>query len=321
MTRSQTAGIGFAFLCLAILGAMPLLSNSRPANSTGLNFAIWLTAWQLVASVPLFLAELGGRKSNGPVRMSRAPFSKIRMSMIALATGAMFGLSTYMYVVAADKAGPVSLAVALQAYPVLAMIWEALFLGKRRSRLEIGLTAIMIAALVYLATGGTFQISEISWWSVFALGIPLLWSIAHILLKQLLDVTPITPNQVTISRLVISGICLLLLQAALGQSLTLFSVLDDFGFQKAAAVMGVAYYLELVFWFHAIRHIDVSVASSVTVPAPAVTMLIAVGMGEHIQTYQIAAMIVIALSLYGQLIAGKQVGLTPSRRKRLPDQP
>ena len=34
---------------------------------------------------------------------------------MAVATGMMFGLSTYMYVVAAEKAGPVSMAIVLQA--------------------------------------------------------------------------------------------------------------------------------------------------------------------------------------------------------------
>ena len=40
--------------------------------------------------------------------------------MITLLTGAMFGLSTYMFVVAAEKAGPVSMVIALQAYPLFA---------------------------------------------------------------------------------------------------------------------------------------------------------------------------------------------------------
>ena len=37
----------------------------------------------------------------------------------------MFGLATYMYVVAAEKAGPVSMAIVLQAYPFMTMLAEA----------------------------------------------------------------------------------------------------------------------------------------------------------------------------------------------------
>jgi drug/metabolite transporter (DMT)-like permease len=305
MTRSPRIGIALAFLCLGILGAMPILSNARPAEFDGLTFAIWLTVWQLLAALPLFVLELPGQRRRIGAQGVRA---KPRNGTIAisLATGAMFGLATYMYVVAAEKAGAVSMVIALQAYPLFAILWEALFLGKRKSKTELGFTALMIAALIYLTTAGTFRISGISWWSAFALGIPLLWSIAHILLREVLVTTAVTPSQVTVSRLVVSGACLLLLHAAFGAPGALDAALADFAFQKAAFVMGVAYYLELILWFYAMRHIDVSVGSSVTVPAPAVTMLISIiVLGEAVQIYQIVAMCVIALGMYGLLFAGR----------------
>jgi drug/metabolite transporter (DMT)-like permease len=71
--------------------------------------------------------------------------------------------------------------------------------------------------------------------------------------------------------------------------------------------MGLAYYLELVLWFYAMQHIDVSVASSVTVPSPAVTMLLAIFfLGEAVERYQVLAMIVIAAAMYGMLLTGKR---------------
>jgi drug/metabolite transporter (DMT)-like permease len=308
MTRSPRIGIALAFVCLGILGAMPILSNARPAGFDGLTFAIWLTVWQLIAALPLFLLELPGQRRRAAAERGQGK-PRIRTIAIGLATGAMFGLATYMYVVAAEKAGAISMIIALQAYPLFAILWEALFFGKRKSKAELGFTALMIAALVYLTTGGTFLVSGISWWSAFALGIPLLWSVAHILLRQVLVKTNVTPNQVTVSRLVVSGACLLLLHAAFGQPGALAAGLSDFSFQQAAFVMGVAYYLELILWFYAMRHIDVSVGSSVTVPAPAVTMLIStIVLGEAVETYQIVAMCVIALGMYGLLFAGRRAG-------------
>ena len=306
MIRSPRIGIALALLCLGILGAMPILSNARPAGFDGLTFAIWLTVWQLIAALPLFLVEHSVRRQRKSVDSARqAP--QVRTIAIGLATGAMFGLATYMYVVAAEKAGPVSMIVALQAYPLFAILWERMFLGKRKSRAEFGFTLLMIAGLLYLTTEGTFRISGLSWWSAFALGIPLLWSIAHLLLRQVLVTTDVTPNQVTVSRLVVSGACLLLLHAGFGEPGALAAGLADLAFQRAAIAMGVAYYLELILWFYAMRHIDVSVGSSVTVPAPAVTMLISViVLGEVVQTYQIVAMSVIALGMYGLLFAGRR---------------
>lgn len=321
MSPSPPLGIALAFLCLGILGAMPILSNARPAGYDGLTFAIWLTFWQLLSALPLFLGEAARNRRTPRARGAWAGL-RGRTLAIALATGAMFGLSTYMYVVAAEKAGAVSAAVALQAYPLFAILWEALFLGKRKTWAELGFTALMIGALVYLITNGTFRISGISWWSVYALGIPLLWSVAHILLKRVLDTTPITPNQVTVSRLIISGVTLLLLQAVFGTPGDLLRGLADPDFQRAAFVMGFAYYLELIIWFYAIRHIEVSVASSVTVPAPAVTMLIAVTLlGQEVARYQVLAMMVIGVAMYGLLFAGKLARASLRTRAAVQDRP
>jgi drug/metabolite transporter (DMT)-like permease len=305
MARSPRTGILLAFCCLGILGAMPILSNARPAGSDGLSFAIWLTWWQLVAALPLFCLEHARRRQIAPPAMGEP--RRLRTGLIAVATGAMFGLSTYMYVVAAEKAGAVSMIIALQAYPLFAILWEALFLGKRKTPAELGCTAVILVAIIYLTTEGTMRVSAISWWSAFALGIPLLWSVAHILLRQILITMPITPNQVTVSRLVISGAFLLFLHIAIGESGALGAALGDMAFQKAAFVMGVAYYLELILWFYAMRHIDVSLGSSLTVPAPAVTMLISIlVLGQDVQLYQVLAMCVIALGIYGLLLAGKR---------------
>jgi len=301
MSRSPRVGAALALLCLLLLGALPILASAKPGGVDGLTFAIWLTLWQLACALPLLLLERRRRR----VAMAGRGRPRGRTLAIALLTGAMFGLSTYMYVVAAERAGPVSLAIALQAYPLFAILLEWLLFGKRKTRAELALTALLILALAYLTTGGTFRVSQVSWWSAFALGIPLLWSIAHILLKRLLDTTPITPNQVTVSRLAISGACLLLLQLALGQSGQLGATLLDGELQRAAALMGLAYYCELILWFHAMRHIEVSVASSLTVPAPAVTLLLAVlFLGAPVETYQVVAMSVIALGLYGLVYAG-----------------
>lgn len=46
-------------------------------------------------------------------------------------------------------------------------------------------------------------------WFLVALGVPFLWSIAHVIIKEELGQTPVTPVQVTFFRVVISTIFLL----------------------------------------------------------------------------------------------------------------
>lgn len=53
------------------------------------------------------------------------------------------------------------------------------------------------------------------------------------------------------------------------------------------------------------RHIDVSLASSITVPWPALTMVLAViFLGDRIETYQLGAFIITAIVIYGLIAAG-----------------
>lgn len=306
MTANRSLGIGFAFVCLLILGVMPILAAGRPAGFDGLTFTLWLTFWQLVCAVPLFIREsMAGQRA--PKLGAMPPQRRTRTILIALLTSVIFSVSTWMYVVAAEKAGPVSMAIALQSYPLFAILLEAVFLGKRKRPVELALTGVILVALVYLTTNGTFLLSDVSWWSVYALGIPALWAIAHMLLRDVLTTTAVTPNQITVSRLIISGVLLLLVYFVFGESGGLAAGLLDPAFQLSALLLGVAYYAELIFWFHAMRHIDVSVASSIIVPAPALTMVIAVALGSAaIQPHQIVALAVIAAALYGLLLAGRQ---------------
>lgn len=313
--RPET-GVALAFVCLAILGVMPVISNSRPAEFDALSFAFFLSAWQLLFSLPLVLHELRpgdrgagdrGAGDRGIFTADLPPRRQRRTLAIILATGAIFGLSTYVYVLAVEKAGTVSAAIAIQAYPLFAILWETLFLKRRKTLLELFFTLLLLVALCYLATGGTWRVEGFSVWFLFALAVPFLWSVAHVVIKEVLDRTPITPAQVTFFRVLVSTV-------VLGVALTLVGgaegLLADAGrrdFQVFALIMGLVYYLELLFWFHAVRFIDVSMASSITVPWPALTMVLAVlFLGEAVEVYHLVALAAVAASLYGLLYAARK---------------
>ncbi len=288
-------GAFFAFLCLALLGVMPIIAVSRPSGSDGLVFALGLTLWQLIFAMPLTLIE--ARRGAVPgLRLSPG------LAGISLLTGALFGLSTFLYVAVADGAGPVTMAITLQAYPFIAMGLEALFEGRRRSLVELGLALLMALALVGLITGGSFRREAMSPWAVAGLSVPLIWAVAHMMLRRVLQRLPVTPNQVTVSRLAISGAVLLFGTLLAGRGQALFAALTEPAFHRIAALMGLAYYLELIFWFHAMRHIEVSLGSTITVPAPALTMLIGVALlGLPVATYQIVALAVVCAALFALL--------------------
>lgn len=303
MFRSRTAtGISLSLICLLILGTMPIISNSRPEDFDALSFAFLLSFWQLIFATPLFFGELR-YKNKGIFSQSFAPKMKRRVILVILGTGGLFGLSTYFYVFGIEKAGAVSAAIAMQAYPLFAILWETLFLKRRKNALEMALTLVLLGSLYYLGTGGTGMIDGFSPWFLLALGVPFLWSVAHVIIREELGRSPITPAQITFFRVIIStiflGIVLLISQPTAFQ--TIFSRTD---FQVFAIVMGLVYYIELIIWFYAMRNIDVSLASSITTPWPALTMVLAViFLGEPVAPYQIIAFIAIIACVYGLMIA------------------
>ncbi len=295
-------GIALSLISLTLLGIMPIISNLRPSDIGALSFAFALSVWQVVFAAPVFGLELrSGTKGIFGLDLSRR--QRARMILVALFTGALFGLSTYLYVLGVEKAGAANAAIAMQAYPLFAILWESLFLKRRKTIFELTLTAVLIGSLYYLGTAGTFRMSGVSTWFLVSLGVPLLWSIAHVIIKEELSNTPITPAQVTFFRVAISTIFLLFVLALAvpsGVSVGFAAI-----FQAMSAIMGLVYFLELIVWFYAVRYIDVSLASSITTPWPALTMMLAVPfLGDSVKTYQIFALLIIVVCIYALTLAG-----------------
>lgn len=295
-------GIALSVVSLTLLGVMPIISNLRPSEIGALSFAFALSVWQVVFAAPVFGFELrSGTKGIFGLDLTRR--ERGRMILVALFTGALFGLSTYLYVLGVEKAGAANAAIAIQAYPLFAILWESLFLKRRKTPFELALTAVLIGSLYYLGTGGTFLMSGLSPWFLASLGVPLLWSIAHVIIKEELSKTPITPAQVTFFRVAISTLFLLVILAVAVPSGIAVGISAIF--QTMSVVMGLVYFLELIVWFYAVRHIDVSLASSITTPWPALTMVLAVPfLGDTVEPYQIIALTVVVACIYGLTIAG-----------------
>ncbi len=302
---NKKTGVLLAFSSLFLLGMLPVISNGRPAGLNALNFAFYLSLWQLVCSLPLLFREYwnntyGIFTNQLPVRIRN------RTLLVILLTGFIFGLSTYVYVLSVEKAGTVSAIIAIQAYPLFAILWETIFFNKRKSKAELTFTFLLIAALYYLGTQGSWQIEGISVWFVLALAVPFLWSVAHVIIKNTLDTTPVTPAQVTFFRVFISAIFLFIVAISVNGIDTLIQGMTAFNFQISAFSMGFVYYLELISWFYAVKHVDVSLASSITTPTPLLTMILAVVfLQETIQGFQVISLVVVILSLYGILYLAK----------------
>ncbi|MHA1989659.1 MAG: DMT family transporter [Candidatus Hodarchaeales archaeon] len=299
-------GIILSFFSLFLLGVLPIISNSRPQELDALNYTLYLSLWQLICSIPLVTFELNS-SSKGLFSKTVPTDLKKKVLRIMFVTGLIFLVATFLYVLSFEKAGTINAAIAMQAYPLFSILWETIFLNKKKNKQELGFTLILIIGIVYLGTNGTWQLENLSIWFILALSVPLLWSIAHVTIKNTLDNSPITPGQVTFIRVLIASVFLFFIAVFTNGSESVVEGLFTFSFQIFAFLMGLVFYLELVNWFYAVKHVDVSVASSITTPTPVVTMVLAILLlGESIEVYQLITMVVVFISLYGLLYYGKE---------------
>jgi drug/metabolite transporter (DMT)-like permease len=299
-------GIVLSFISLVLLGIMPVISNSRPMEISALSFALYLSFWQLVFALPVFLIEY--KFSNRGILEVKLPNGlKKKTILIILPTGSLFGISTFLYVLSMEKAGVVSASIAIQAYPLFTILWETIFLNKKKNKAELLFTFLLIVGLYYLGTNGTWQMEGLSNWFFFALSVPLIWSVAHVIIKDILDKTPISPAQVTFFRVLISTIVIFAISASTNGTGQTLNLIWNSKFQMYAMAMGFVYYLELINWFYAVRHIDVSVASSITTPWPVVTVFLAIiFLHEPVKNFQIATLVIVCISVSGILWAGEK---------------
>jgi len=299
-------GIALSFISLLLLAILPIITNSRPEDLNALSYSFYLSFWELVCSLPLFFIELR-RKELGIFQKNINLNVKKKTYTVMGITGVIFSISTFVYVLAFETAGTISAAIAIQIYPLFSILWEFILYKKKKSWKELIFTIIIVIGLYYLGTAGTWLISGFSPWFGLALIVPFLWAIAHVIIKNTLDSSPITPNQVTFFRVCISSVVLFVISSTV---FGIESVVVGFGnmeYLLFGFIMGAVYYLELVNWFYAVKHVDVSLASTITTPTPAVTMILAVIiLGDQIYPFQVITMIIVFISLYGLLWVGKK---------------
>lgn len=301
----RLTGIKFSFVSLLLLGIMPIISNSRPQDLDAINFAFYLSLWELISSLPLLFLEMRSTKQGIFDRKLSREIRNKTLIIITI-TGIIFSLTTYLYVLSFEKAGTVSAAIALQAYPLFSILLETIFLKRRKTIGEFVFTLILITGIYYLGTEGSWAVNDFSSWFALALAVPLLWAIAHVTIKETISNSPITPLQITFLRVLISSIVLYFISGKINGFDLIHQGLFNKEFQILAFFMGLVYYIELVNWFYALKHIDVSVASSITTLTPVITMILAIFiLHESVKIYQIIAMIVVFISLYGILYFGK----------------
>lgn len=316
---SSSRGLIFALVVLIGNGIHPIINNLRPEEFSSTIFVLQMSMWEFLCAFIVLLFQK--RKSKKKKLISAVNknsgqicYSKKYLVFRMLIIGLIFAIATYGYVEGLKLAGSISGSIALKISPIYAIIIGSLFLSEKINIKQILITFFMLFGIYYLGTNGTFQMDQFSIGFTILLIVPFLWTIAHALTKPLLENNILVPNQVIFIRTGIISLSFLIINLiVIGWNELLLSFINP-SFLLFSFLMGFTYFFMHFSWYSSISSIDLSYASALVTPSPAITTLFAFLLKmEDFQYYQLIGMIWAFIGLYALILINKK---SPEKKEK-----
>nr|MDO8115401.1 DMT family transporter [Candidatus Sigynarchaeota archaeon] len=295
-------GLAFAIFVLLGNGFQPIINNARPGDLEDLLFTFMTIVIELTTILPVaFLEQKIARKPIRQIIGTRAAWKCHWLWFVAI--GIIFAFSTYFIVIGLSSTDSITGAVSLRTMPISAVVIGYFFLKEKITRYHIACIAVMCAAIFFVATKGTWQAGVISPGIVLLLIAPVLWSIGHALSKRMLMDHDVTASQMIVIRTTISGSILGIFYMIGTGGSSAWQIAEPTHF-LFMFLMGANYTMLHYCWYRAIMHLDLNIATAISIPSPLITALLAAAfLGESLQWYHVVGIIVAFVALYGLLLA------------------
>ncbi|WP_048148925.1 DMT family transporter [Palaeococcus ferrophilus] len=268
-SKGETFGTVFAFAGLFIYGIEPVVIKTNPSNP--LSFAAFSA---LVASLLLWPPLLKRRS-----RSQWTPRDVGKAFLVGL-SGTALAYLAYSY--GARMSTAINAALLTRAEVVYSFVLSYLFLRERITTRSVGYALLTLLGLLLVLTGGRMITPEKG--DVLLLLVPLFWQIGHVIAKTL------PYDAVTIAALRNTFGALLLLLLALWNGLD---------FHPLAVVEGAIIALGQVLWYASIKRINLSKATVIITPAPAVAIALSLALGETLMLTHVVGFLMITVGTLG----------------------
>ncbi len=306
----SSRGLIFALIVLIGNGIHPIINNLRPDEFSSTIFVLQMSIWEFLCAFIVLLFQKRKEKGNSPntsnKNSSQICYSKKHLILRMLIIGLIFSIATYGYVEGLKEAGSISGSIALKISPIYAIIIGFMFLREKINVKQLLITFLMLFGIYYLGTNGTFQMDQFSMGFAILLIVPLLWTIAHALTKSLLENNIFVPNQVIFIRSGIISLSFLIINLIIiGWNELLLSFINP-NFLFFSFLMGFTYFFMHFSWYSSITSIDLSYASALVTPSPAITTLLTILLKiEDFYYYQLIGMVWAFVGLYALILINK----------------
>ena len=266
----ETKGVLLAAAGMFLYGIEPVVINSNPANPiafAGLSSSL----------AALILWVVGGKETLEDIRL-KPEFLKYGVLMGLFGTA----LAYLSYSFGAMMSTAINAALITRSEILWSFLLSWAFLRERIGRLHFLYGALLVIGLGLVITQGRPVAPHLG--DVLLLLVPLFWQIAHVLAKK----TPYRP--VTIATLRNTFGALFILP---------FAFITGFQFSMYAPLEGMIIAFGQILWYGSIKLINLSKATLIITPAPAIAIALGILMGQPFTVYHALGFLLITAATVG----------------------
>ncbi len=269
--KREALGTFLAAAGALLYGLEPVVIKANPSNP--ISFAAFSA---LCASIILWLFLT----ASSQWREIRERPSHLKKAFLMGLFGTALAYISYSYGARLSTAINASLITRSEVLFSFLLSW--IFLGERITKRLISYALIILSGLVLVITQG--KLIEPHPGDLLLLLVPLFWQSGHVIAKRL----PYSPYTIATLRNTFGFLILLPLAILTGPE-----------FPKLAIAEGIIIALGQVIWYKSIKLINLSKATAIITPAPAVAIAIGIALGESFTLYHLAGFLLITLGTLG----------------------
>lgn len=268
--NKETEGTLLAFLGMFLYGIEPVVIKANPTNP--LSFAAFsaLIASLILWPIVLLTSRWKGVKEN-PQCIPRA--------FLVGVFGTALAYIAYSY--GARLSTAINASLITRAEVLFSFVLAYVFLREKIAKGQIFWSLSILVGLFLVITQGKAIVPRKG--DLLLLLVPLFWQSGHVIAKKL----PYNPFLIAAFRNTFGGILLLLLAFPSGLE-----------FSKLAVAEGIILSFGQVIWYLAIKRINLSKATAIITPAPAVAIGVATLLGEEFTVYHLVGFVLITIGTF-----------------------
>ncbi|MDK2869333.1 MAG: hypothetical protein PWP39_568 [Pyrococcus sp.] len=262
--EERSKGIALVLIGMILYGLEPVIISYNPVNP--ISFAFFSALFASLLLIPF------------------ANFEEVRVEWKRGVLIGFFGtfLAYLSYSFGVRMSTSVNAALITRTEVLFSFLLSYILLKESITRRRVGYSALVVIGVILVITQG--KRVSLNPGDGLLLLVPLFWQLGHVIAKR----TRGSPQTIAFLRNSFGTLFLFLPSLFTGMSFTFYSVLE-----------GMIIAFGQLIWYSAIKRIDLSLATAIITPAPAVAIGIALLTGTPVTLWHVAGFVLITLGTLG----------------------